>query len=283
MRHIISSLALVGFLGLPGGSGLVRAQVIQPAQPQFEQMTDEKLTTWMRNLGYTVEEKSNTQGQRYWSVQYQNDGWSYLVELSPYRNNNGQINGFWLISKLGKPLDPNHLPTAQTLLNVLERNHTIVPYFFSFHRQSNYLCLNYEHPYSTSHQDQIKTLFTNFFNKTRETQTVWTVAPAPAANTAGNPGGSDKPAAGNLGGTTWAGTENLQGFGKLSFKFNANGSCSMTDPNSTVQGTWSQNGNQVTITFTHCVYTGTIEGRTLSGNARSNIGQTWTFNVKMQK
>src|SRR5262249_50199493 len=114
------------------------------------------------------------------------------------------------------------------------------------------------------------------------------VVPAAAGNTSagGNTGGTggNNPAAGqnaaaSVSGTTWTGTENLQGFGKLTFQFQASGAATMTDANTSVQGSWSQNGNQVTISFTSCVYTGTINGRVLSGNARSNIGQVWTFSV----
>src|SRR5262249_45643540 len=124
MRHLICTLALTSFLALHGGAATAWAQAAQPDPAQFEQMTAPSPAGWLKNLGFTVEEKSNNLGQRYWSVQSQQNGWNYIVELSPYRNNKGQINGFWLVSKLGKPLDTNQLPTAQTLLNILERNHT---------------------------------------------------------------------------------------------------------------------------------------------------------------
>ncbi len=84
----------------------------------------------------------------------------------------------------------------------------------------------------------------------------------------------------NLVGTTWNGSETLAGFGKLAFRLEGEGKAVMIDANSTVNGTWTHAGNQVTITFENCVYTGTIQGQTLSGNARFLANdKTWTFSV----
>jgi len=85
----------------------------------------------------------------------------------------------------------------------------------------------------------------------------------------------------SLAGTTWSGTENLAGFGKLTFQFEPDGKAVMIDAQTKVNGKWSQSGNQVTITFSNCVYTGAIQGSVLAGNARYTTGTdaTWTFSL----
>lgn len=80
--------------------------------------------------------------------------------------------------------------------------------------------------------------------------------------------------------TTWTGSESLAEFGKLTFKFEADGQAVMIDARSTVNGAWTQDGDQVTITFANCVYQGAIKGQTLSGNAHFvTEDRTWTFTV----
>jgi len=84
--------------------------------------------------------------------------------------------------------------------------------------------------------------------------------------------------------TTWAGSEDLAGFGKLTFIFQGNGSAVMVDARSTVTGSWSQNGRTVEIRFANCVYVGTINGTLLSGSAvytsGPNQGLQWSFVVQ---
>lgn len=87
-----------------------------------------------------------------------------------------------------------------------------------------------------------------------------------------------------LAGTTWQGSENLAKFGYLSFDFRSNGDVVMTDAmrhvNGPVHGKWSQSGNEVTITFTNCVYRGTLQGRAITGTATSDrFGPMWSFTV----
>lgn len=88
------------------------------------------------------------------------------------------------------------------------------------------------------------------------------------------------PKVASVSGTSWSGTESLAGFGKLTFQFEPDAKAFMTDVKSKVAGKWSQTGNQVAVTFSNCVYSGTIQGQTFSGTARYTAGDaTWTFNV----
>jgi hypothetical protein len=84
----------------------------------------------------------------------------------------------------------------------------------------------------------------------------------------------------NLAGTTFAGSENLgKGYGKVSFQFLPNGKAVMIDAQSTVNGTFTVDGNQVVITLPGvCSYRGTINGTTIAGNGKDDT-RTWDFTV----
>jgi hypothetical protein len=85
--------------------------------------------------------------------------------------------------------------------------------------------------------------------------------------------------------TTWSGTESgLSNYGKLSFQLLANGVVIMTDKDGRNQGTWTQNGSTVTLTFYNgtCTYQGTVAGQTFSGTGRLANGVNWSFNLTRQ-
>ena len=83
-----------------------------------------------------------------------------------------------------------------------------------------------------------------------------------------------------LAGTVWSGTEDLAGFGKLTFQFDADGKATMIDAKTRVLGKWAQAGDQVTITFSNCVYQGKLQGSSLTGTARYTTGEaSWTFSL----
>lgn len=89
--------------------------------------------------------------------------------------------------------------------------------------------------------------------------------------------------------TRWAGTETLAGFGKLSFALYPDGRAIMVDAKETTEGIWQRNDNQFTLSFYNgsVIYTGTLNGATLSGaatspSARMDARKSWTWTVKMQ-
>jgi hypothetical protein len=79
---------------------------------------------------------------------------------------------------------------------------------------------------------------------------------------------------------SWSGGETLQTYGALQFHLGAGGQATMNDKDGSIPGSWSQSGNSVVLRFYegHVVYTGTLNGRTLSGTAR-NGRTSWTFSV----
>jgi hypothetical protein len=92
-----------------------------------------------------------------------------------------------------------------------------------------------------------------------------------------NPAGGPKQGQG-LAGTTWSGTETLQGYDQLSFQLNAGGQAIMTDKDGNTPGTWSQVGNSVTLGFDMVTYNGMIQGNRMQGNA-TNTKDRWNWTV----
>lgn len=84
--------------------------------------------------------------------------------------------------------------------------------------------------------------------------------------------------------TTWVGSEKLAGYDKLAFQLLANNKAIMTDAQGNAEGTWSQTGNAVTLRFFsgRVVYTGTLQGTTLSGTAR-NEQASWSWSVQFEQ
>jgi hypothetical protein len=83
------------------------------------------------------------------------------------------------------------------------------------------------------------------------------------------------------------GTEDLAGFGKLTFELYDDGRVTMTDAKDTTDGIWRQQGNQYTLSFAggSVVYTGTQNGATISGTAtspspRQGVRQSWDWRVQ---
>jgi hypothetical protein len=81
----------------------------------------------------------------------------------------------------------------------------------------------------------------------------------------------------------WTGSENLSGFGRLSFTLNGGGQAVMVDAHQSWEGTWHQSGDTITLRFDNgrVVYTGTLSGTNLSGSA-TNGRTSWTWNVRAQ-
>jgi hypothetical protein len=111
-------------------------------------------------------------------------------------------------------------------------------------------------------------------------------APAAAAQGAIAEGGAPVKGATapKLAGTTWSGYETLEGFDKLAFQFKEQGVVTMTDATKKpVDGKFTQNGDEVTITVLAAVYTGKVVGNIMSGNAElvagNRKGQTWKWKL----
>jgi hypothetical protein len=79
----------------------------------------------------------------------------------------------------------------------------------------------------------------------------------------------------------WDGDEDLAGYGALTFHMWRDGKAVMIDARETLEGTWTRDGKTVTLRFREgrIIYTGTINGDTISGTARDNRSR-WNFSVR---
>jgi hypothetical protein len=98
------------------------------------------------------------------------------------------------------------------------------------------------------------------------------------------PASREPEAPASVAGTVWVGSEDLEGFGELTFQLQKDGTAVMIDSKSTVKGTWTQDGAQVVIRFANCAYTGRFNGGTLAGQGRffadgQGRGEPWNFRV----
>jgi hypothetical protein len=84
----------------------------------------------------------------------------------------------------------------------------------------------------------------------------------------------------SLQGAILRGSENLQGYSGLTFSLYSGDKAVMRDARSTEQGAWSQNGNQITLTFFGgtVVYRGVLNGNSISGSA-TNGRTSWSWGV----
>src|SRR5262249_37405150 len=95
----------------------------------------------------------------------------------------------------------------------------------------------------------------------------------------GNPnvGGPD------LTGTSWTGTENLPGYGALTFKFNGPNAVTMIDVKGNTEGNYQVNGQAIALNFGGDVrYNGQINGDNMGGKAVNGMGQNWDWQVTRQ-
>src|SRR5262249_23039998 len=85
----------------------------------------------------------------------------------------------------------------------------------------------------------------------------------------------------DLANSTWSGSETLRGYGKLDFQFAGGGQVTMIDKDGRTPGTFTQNGNSITMRFGIVTYTGNINGQSMSGTA-TNTKDTWNWTVTKQ-
>ncbi|HZZ80397.1 MAG TPA: hypothetical protein VFE62_17975 [Gemmataceae bacterium] len=81
----------------------------------------------------------------------------------------------------------------------------------------------------------------------------------------------------------YSGRETLAGYGSVTFRLFSNGKAVMVDAKETMNGTWARNNDTITLTFGggNIVYTGTLDGQNLSGNATDGR-DNWSFSVSRQ-
>src|SRR5262245_20025708 len=211
----------------PAGDGQAQAQ-----EPNRVAFTKESLPQLLKQLGYTVTEKSFPNGRLYWQIVAQVNDWRFTVNVLPMVNqdkNQEKITCLMLSSDLGRKVNPQ--AGAQDLLKLLQWNHQAAYLmYFAYNADTGHVTFQRPYVFPDAAPEEMRAMFNDFFKNIRETYPMWnslsggTVAPAGNGTPAANAQAPAQPAAAkNITGTTWTGNENLPGFGKLTFVFRANG------------------------------------------------------------
>jgi len=266
-------------------------------------LTYQSVPQLLQQLGYTVAAKKYNDGRTFWDVSAQLDGWNYLCQVTPAELN-GKILGLFMTSDLGKKIDTQSA-SAAGLLKLLEWNTKFGGQdLFGYNADTQTVVMKSRFGHGDANAEDFRIEFQGFFKSIRDTHALWsntngngnvavnpTPAPAPQPQPQPQPQNTAKPTPApvvkSVANSTWSGTEQLAGFGKLTFELKADGKAVMIDATATVNGDWSQKGNEVTVTFSNCVYVGRINGQTMSGTGRfttgEQAGQTWNFQLSLSR
>lgn len=240
-------------------------------------MTANRLADLLRLDGHKAEIKTFKNGGQTVVGTILRDNWRFVLEFEF----NSKGNNMNVICPLG---NPTARFSADQLLALMKKSYELpTPVHFAYRAGDQRLCL--EDPnYATFNMTAagLRSILDRVMKTAHDTYPLWDTnrwpvnGPAPAAQApvaapAVNPG---------LVNTTWVGSENLGGYGRLEFRFQANGQVTMIDSDGTQQGTCTVAGNTVTLRFYQgtVVYTGTLTGQGLAGTA-TNGKSTWKFAV----
>lgn len=276
-------------LGQTGPTGPVSnpTPAVTPTAKQSVAATPDNLAQFLRDEGYQVEIRNvQNSNDKIVIATVSRDGWHFVLEFEYMR---GAIN---LVCPLG---NSNPQYSANQWRALMQKNFELpVPMHFSFRASDQRLILEDPlHNAATMSGQYVRELVTRMIAKARETHPLWgnpagqattNSQPAPKTPTAPvapqNP--NPAPQAGhNLTATTWVGSETLGDYGRLEFRFHANGKVSMIDTDGTTHGIYSIQNNVVTLRFFDgaVVYSGTINGSSMNGTAQNSL-TTWSFSVK---
>jgi hypothetical protein len=248
-----------------------------PTTPQTNasQLSPDRLTQYLKGQGHPVEKKTFQNGQVALLASIKKDGWNFQVEI-----------GFTLDQTawgLACPLAA--VPTSQAhLTEILKLSHKLAPAHFSA-RDSDQKLLFEDPDYNTRISEaDFQKILDGFLKKVRDSHPIWSGSQSAAIASTPAPTNNTTPAvAQGLANTNWIGTENLESYGRLEFRFLADGKVMMIDTAGQTIGAYSQNGQSLTLTFhtdnVYAVYQGAVNGNVFAGTGRAKDGATWTFSV----
>src|SRR5438105_3800108 len=133
MRHSKCRLILTSVILLLLGSAVSAQNRGADPPAGAVQLDDNNFPQLLKDLGFKVETKQASTKEAYWIIRTEKDGWGFAVEVQPERSKaTKKIVGFWLISDLTGTINNPKALSAPALLKLLEKNHDMAPYFFSF-------------------------------------------------------------------------------------------------------------------------------------------------------
>jgi hypothetical protein len=256
---------------------------------QISQLSPDRLVNFLRQDGHQADAKKLTNGDHLVTAVIQRDGWRFVLEFE-FTGGGKNMN---VICPLGNPT--SQFSSAQ-LLQLMKKSYELpVPLHFSYRANDQRLCL--EDPcYNTMNMSDagVRSIMERMMKTARETHPLWDTSRWPLNGPAagGQPAAPATPIAApivapsapaapqGLAKSVWIGSESLQGYARLEFRFEAHGKVTMIDTDGSHPGTYTQQGNTVTLRFYDggVVYSGTINGTVLAGTAQ-NGKATWNFTV----
>lgn len=282
MVRLFSSLFLAGVfaLGCCGGTALAQQPGGFPQQnlPQYFVLTEQSLPQMLQQAGYQTQAVPVQGGATMWKVQTQPN--LPPIELMLVKTPQGQVLGLSIASGL-KQVNANGV-TGPEMLKLLQENHKVFPYSFTYNTINSTLCLQFFFTQNNSNKEELKRLISDFETKMSQSAALWNLA-GQNAGVNQNQGQVqvNQVVTANMVNSNWSGTETFGGVKTLAFQFQANGQVVMVDFQGNRFGTWTQNGNQITISIPSIstTYTGTISGNTFTGQGSDPTNGQWTFNL----
>jgi hypothetical protein len=281
MLRIMFKLFFAGVLALGclAGPSIAQVPTAQPVQ-QYTPLTLQSVPQMLQSAGFQPMVTFNAQNNLpVWSFMHPQSGKKIALAADKLQGN--QIFGFAVACEVPMPLggvNPQLLNQVNSKLNP----YILVPI------QGNKLALARPYNLNDSNPQELLAIVTDLVAKASQAQQLLNgqppVAPAPAPTPAPVPAPVPVPAPGqvvNLAGTTWNGQHNLSGtWTGITFQFQAGNQATVViatpkGPMS-IQASYVQNGNQVTVTTPNETFTGTISGTTFAGQGQDNIGP-WNF------
>jgi hypothetical protein len=291
--------------GPSGGPGPVNPTSVGTNPGATQPLASDRLAAYLRSRGHRVEQGRFPDGAINQIVYVQKDGWDFVVHIEYALDQRSYL----LTLPVGSPTAQM---SADQLVALLKANFRIHPNHFSIREVNSKLQLYVDGPfYSTNTTEaDFQSKLDWIIKAARDTHPQWdssrwplagqVPAPSPAGgvNLPGNPAKPAAPVnstpvvappvaapaappapAPGLANTTWVGSE--EGFGRLEFRFQPTGQVTMIDTTGSHPGTYSLQGNAVTLTFFNgeVVYNGTLNGQAITGSAH-NTKKTWSFSVR---
>lgn len=270
-------------------AALCAASVPAYAQSNAAPLSEQSMVQAIQGLGYQPTKSPGTGAPAYYFSANAPWGGQVSLVVDIMKNQQGQFTHYIVSAVLSGPNGINSFDAGR-LAALLKANFDALPCNFAV-RKDGALILQMERNYNTINAQYLGSDIQALLRVAGNTRQLWAVGAAPLT---GNTGPIGNPAPVNvspvnvapvntgaisLANTVWKGTEQLQGFGALEFRFFADGKAVMVDAQSTVNGTYAIQGNMVAISLPGvATYTGTINGNTFTGQGKDDKG-TWGFSV----
>jgi hypothetical protein len=282
----------------------------QQQQQQYQPITKQSLPQMLQQAGFQPQAKPEINGIPAWAFTLPQS--NKVIVVTPQKAVGDSLSGMTfscsVSMNVGSPLSPQQLQAF---------NAKLAPYFLMQFPQNNEIRVFATYNYNDTNPGELQSWVNGLVAKSNEAQQLLfpvtpndpffsppvtptpapvnpvpatppaPVNPFPATTPVDVPGIPTTPIANvpvpvqipSVANTTWKGTENLQGFGQISFQFMPNGKALMIDAKNTVPGSYVQAGDQVTIQLgQYATYKGNINGNLITGQGSSN-GQVWGFSV----